>query len=243
MTSKHTSLSQDTDTPMTSERCAAQPSGVPPLPLQSEVGSLQDINMRTAMLPEGLGRHEQNLRTALLPANLDMSNTSGSGLAEVTLERPSSGRRLLKKPEHSFAKQLTGDRQRRPAPVRSNSVTDLPLPVRTVSTGPNESMGDTRERDEPSRAVSESPELMSKVAESPSPSPGDQQKVLRPFSQEEGLKLRRIVKRVYKGGIREKEALWDEVAAELGGGHTAQECKVQYARDYKVHKAKKSQKE
>lgn len=242
--SMRTSLGQGRDAPAILEDRSAQPSGVKSLPLTSEVESVQDINMRTAMLPEGLGKHEQNLRTALLSEKSDTNSAYGSGLAEVTLERPSSGRRLLRPREDSFANKLSGDRQRRPAPVRSDSFTDPSLPVQSVSTGPGKPMDDdNRGIEELSRAAADTPELMSKVLESPSPSPEDQQKVMRPFSQEEALKLRRIVKRVYKGGTREKEALWDEVAAELGGDHTAQECKMQYARDYKDHKAKKNQKE
>lgn len=61
---------------------------------------------------------------------------------------------------------------------------------------------------------------------------------VRPWSPEEAAQLRRIVKRVVKGGTRDKEALWKEVAVEVGNGRSARECKAQYALDYKAHKAR-----
>lgn len=58
-----------------------------------------------------------------------------------------------------------------------------------------------------------------------------------PWDENERLQLRRVVKRVTRRGTRDKEALWREVAAELGGCRDPKDCKRQYARDYKAHKA------
>lgn len=58
-----------------------------------------------------------------------------------------------------------------------------------------------------------------------------------PWSSEEASQLRRAVKRVIRRGIREKEALWLEVSREHGNGRAPRECKLQYTRDYKAHKA------
>eukprot|EP00927_Polykrikos_kofoidii_P054868 TRINITY_DN49219_c0_g1_i1.p1 TRINITY_DN49219_c0_g1~~TRINITY_DN49219_c0_g1_i1.p1 ORF type:complete len:926 (-),score=159.32 TRINITY_DN49219_c0_g1_i1:319-3096(-) len=59
-----------------------------------------------------------------------------------------------------------------------------------------------------------------------------------PWTAEEASELRRIVKMVVKRGSG-KEILWPEVCAELGGGRTAKECKIQYNKDYRAHKAAK----
>mmetsp|Transcript_76107 Transcript_76107/g.150468 ORF Transcript_76107/g.150468 Transcript_76107/m.150468 type:complete len:119 (-) Transcript_76107:124-480(-) len=58
-----------------------------------------------------------------------------------------------------------------------------------------------------------------------------------PWSSEEASQLRRVVKRVIRRGIREKEVLWQEVSREHGNGRGPRECKLQYTRDYKAHKA------
>jgi len=58
-----------------------------------------------------------------------------------------------------------------------------------------------------------------------------------PWSSEEASQLRRVVKRVIRRGIREKELLWLEVSREHGNGRGPRECKLQYTRDYKSHKA------
>lgn len=50
--------------------------------------------------------------------------------------------------------------------------------------------------------------------------------------------MRRTVKRlVKKGGCERGDALWEAVSRELGGVRAPRECKQQYARDYKAHKA------
>lgn len=58
-----------------------------------------------------------------------------------------------------------------------------------------------------------------------------------PWTADDSTQLRRVVKRLVKRGNLEKEALWLEVSRELGGGRAPAECKKQYARDYKAHKA------
>jgi len=58
-----------------------------------------------------------------------------------------------------------------------------------------------------------------------------------PWSSEECSMLRKVVKRVVRHGARDKDALWAEVSKEMGGQREARECKLQYARDYKAHKA------
>mmetsp|Transcript_18978 Transcript_18978/g.53043 ORF Transcript_18978/g.53043 Transcript_18978/m.53043 type:complete len:759 (-) Transcript_18978:160-2436(-) len=57
------------------------------------------------------------------------------------------------------------------------------------------------------------------------------------WSVEESTQLRRIVKKIVKRGAFEKDALWAEVSRELAGARGPAECKKQYARDYKAHKA------
>eukprot|EP00929_Paragymnodinium_shiwhaense_P034241 TRINITY_DN18658_c0_g1_i1.p1 TRINITY_DN18658_c0_g1~~TRINITY_DN18658_c0_g1_i1.p1 ORF type:complete len:817 (-),score=115.53 TRINITY_DN18658_c0_g1_i1:184-2634(-) len=221
-------------------------------------------NLRTAMLPEGLGRSNAvNLRTALLVEDLGpvdsgedsvtVARSKTMPLAEVTLERPSSGRKLMKAPTDSFAQQLVGDRSKRPAPVARPSAAGAAIfadvPIREVSFGSSDSGAEARESQPHSAAVGDnaksidrdfatnSPDVCSKAGAS---STQDlHRSSFRPFSEEEALKLRRIVKRVIKGGTRDKEALWEEVAAALGG-RSPKECKVQYARDYKAHKGEKA---
>merc|ERR1719330_1305916 len=59
-----------------------------------------------------------------------------------------------------------------------------------------------------------------------------------PWSPEESTQLRRTVKRLVKnGGCERGDALWEAVSRELGGARAPRECKQQYARDYKAHKA------
>lgn len=58
-----------------------------------------------------------------------------------------------------------------------------------------------------------------------------------PWTVEESSLLRRIVKKVVKAGNLDKESLWIQVSREMGGRHTPKDCKLQYARDYKAHKA------
>lgn len=58
------------------------------------------------------------------------------------------------------------------------------------------------------------------------------------WTPEESSKLRRLVKRIIRKGTKDKDALWTEVSSELGTGRSARECKLQYARDYRAHKAK-----
>jgi len=62
----------------------------------------------------------------------------------------------------------------------------------------------------------------------------------RPWTEEEAGQLRRIVKKVTRRGSWEKEALWIEVANELGGGRNPRECKAKYTRDYKARKAEQA---
>lgn len=69
---------------------------------------------------------------------------------------------------------------------------------------------------------------------------GDQQKGRRcdpPWTVEESLQLRRAVKRVVRRGDCDRDALWVEVSRELGGPRGPRECKRQYARDYRAHRA------
>jgi len=58
-----------------------------------------------------------------------------------------------------------------------------------------------------------------------------------PWSSKESSLLRRVVKQVVKGGTKDKDALWIQVSKEMGGQREARECRLQYARDYKAHKA------
>jgi len=58
------------------------------------------------------------------------------------------------------------------------------------------------------------------------------------WSTDEAAQLRRVVKRIIRRGTRDKDALWAEVSSELGNGRSAKDCKLQYARDYRAHKAK-----
>lgn len=60
----------------------------------------------------------------------------------------------------------------------------------------------------------------------------------QPWSLDEAAQLRRVVKRVIRRGVRDKNALWTEVSSELGGNRTAEDCKKKYKRDYYTHKAK-----
>lgn len=60
------------------------------------------------------------------------------------------------------------------------------------------------------------------------------------WSQEEAQQLRRIVKRVFRRGARDKDVLWTEVSNELASGRSPRECKAQYAREYRLHKAKEA---
>merc|ERR1712135_273722 len=56
----------------------------------------------------------------------------------------------------------------------------------------------------------------------------------------EAQQLRRIVKRVFRRGARDKDVLWTEVSNELASGRSPRECKAQYAREYRLHKAKEA---
>jgi len=60
------------------------------------------------------------------------------------------------------------------------------------------------------------------------------------WTAEESAMLRRVVKQVIRGGSREKEVLWAAVSAELGSGRAPKDCKQQYARDYRAHKARRA---
>lgn len=58
------------------------------------------------------------------------------------------------------------------------------------------------------------------------------------WASDEAGQLRRLVKRIMRKGEKDRDTLWAEVSSELGSGRTARECKLQYARDYRAHKAK-----
>lgn len=58
------------------------------------------------------------------------------------------------------------------------------------------------------------------------------------WASDEAGQLRRLVKRIIRKGAQDRDTLWAEVSSELGNGRTARECKLQYARDYRAHKAK-----
>jgi len=57
------------------------------------------------------------------------------------------------------------------------------------------------------------------------------------WSPAEASQLRKVVKRIIRRGTRDKEALWVEVSSEIGNGRAPRECKTQYARDHRAHKA------
>mmetsp|Transcript_61271 Transcript_61271/g.171327 ORF Transcript_61271/g.171327 Transcript_61271/m.171327 type:complete len:615 (-) Transcript_61271:166-2010(-) len=64
----------------------------------------------------------------------------------------------------------------------------------------------------------------------------------RRWAPEEAGQLRRAVKRaIRRRSRRDREALWLEVSAALGGDRGPRECKLQYARDYHAHKARSGQ--
>lgn len=58
------------------------------------------------------------------------------------------------------------------------------------------------------------------------------------WASDEAGQLRRLVKRIIRKGAQDRDTLWAEVSSELGNGRTARGCKLQYARDYRAHKAK-----
>lgn len=63
-----------------------------------------------------------------------------------------------------------------------------------------------------------------------------------PWSPDECLELRRVVKRIVRSGnsdASDKEQIWLEVSREMGGRRAPRECKVQYARDYKADKLRR----
>lgn len=60
------------------------------------------------------------------------------------------------------------------------------------------------------------------------------------WTDEECVRLRRVVKKVIKLGTRDKDHLWQEVSQQMGGHRQPRDCKLQYARDYKADKAKKA---
>lgn len=74
------------------------------------------------------------------------------------------------------------------------------------------------------------------------PSVGGERTVARPrgapWTSEEAALLRRLVKRIIRKGTNDRDVLWAQVSAEMGNGRSARECKLQYARDYRAHKAK-----
>jgi hypothetical protein len=74
------------------------------------------------------------------------------------------------------------------------------------------------------------------------PSVGSERTVARPrgapWTSEEAALLRRLVKRIIRKGTNDRDVLWAQVSAEMGNGRSARECKLQYARDYRAHKAK-----
>eukprot|EP00930_Biecheleria_cincta_P098070 TRINITY_DN8975_c0_g1_i1.p1 TRINITY_DN8975_c0_g1~~TRINITY_DN8975_c0_g1_i1.p1 ORF type:complete len:599 (+),score=118.26 TRINITY_DN8975_c0_g1_i1:118-1914(+) len=61
-----------------------------------------------------------------------------------------------------------------------------------------------------------------------------------PWSPEEAMQLRRVVKKVVRLGARDKDSIWLEVSREMGGLRGPQDCKLQYARDYKADKLRKA---
>mmetsp|Transcript_59868 Transcript_59868/g.106454 ORF Transcript_59868/g.106454 Transcript_59868/m.106454 type:complete len:602 (-) Transcript_59868:70-1875(-) len=61
-----------------------------------------------------------------------------------------------------------------------------------------------------------------------------------PWTAEEAMQLRRVVKKVVRLGARDKDGIWMEVSKEMGGGRGPRECKLQYARDYKADKMRKA---
>lgn len=65
---------------------------------------------------------------------------------------------------------------------------------------------------------------------------------IEPWTTEESAQLRRTVKRIVKkGGCERGDALWEAVSRELGGTRGPRECKQQYARDYRAHKASRAE--
>jgi len=72
----------------------------------------------------------------------------------------------------------------------------------------------------------------------PTPTPGLETPSL-PWSPEDCLELRRVVKRVVRSGTSDKEQIWLQVSREMDGRFSARECKLQYAKDYKADKMRK----
>ncbi|CAK9017646.1 Serine/threonine-protein kinase MAK (Male germ cell-associated kinase) (Protein kinase RCK) [Durusdinium trenchii] len=61
-----------------------------------------------------------------------------------------------------------------------------------------------------------------------------------PWSPDECLELRRVVKRVVRGHPdTSKEQIWLEVSREMGGRRAPHECQVQYSRDYRADKLRR----